>query len=402
MQLIVFKEEIEKFNKLIFLNFISIIFVIDFLTKIHLVYNVFFKISSYVKLIIELFLCFYFFMFLKSTWKKDKNIKFILIFPLIFVIGQFNEYLINEKYNIEYFFHSIFRLNTYLYLILFIIIIKKFDKKDYEKIILSNVSQVKIIAGINFFLIILGLFFEINLFKSYPYTPRFGYNGIITSSGTASFFYVFLIVILYNDFILYKRSLLLIAVLFSSFLIGTKTILLFIALVFLIHWTLVFDIKKKNIAFALGLVSIMTALKFQEKIKVLIFNLFPFEELYRDHSALTLLLSTRDLHFKESLIRLKLNSNFFTYLFGGISDKEFFVEFEFYFLFLFLGVFGIVTYAAFLKENFYMKNQSIIKSSLFLSVILTCSLSGALFYSVFSSILFYFAFKYIDMISLNK
>ncbi|QXP60669.1 hypothetical protein [Olleya sp. HaHaR_3_96] len=271
------------------------------------------------------------------------------------------------------------------------------------KITESNINWIKKIGLINIPFLLIGLVTQINFFKSYPGSDRFGINGVLSSSGTASFFYVFLILILYVEFVKKQTGSILLIQFIVSFLVGTKTIWFFNGLLVIIHFCFIIKKKQRTIFQSIFVFIGLLVFLFRHKIKLFIIGLFSFgERIYNEYGFITVILSTRDLFLVRAIEVYKEKASLVTFLFGGINDKLINVEFEFIKLFLFFGLVGSVVYLFFLKTIFFRKNQSKLKTILFIVIIVISALSGALLYSVFCSILFYITFLYIDKLENNS
>lgn len=386
-------------------NLIFILFFSDLGTKLLMFNNsTFIRFGSIIKLVIELVLIYI--IIEKKLYKQ----RFFLIITtplfIIFCLGQLNEYFINAENFFTDIFHFVFRFNTYIYLVLFAIVLSHRD--NLKKIIYKNIIAIKYIGFINILFILLGITFKIQFFKSYPFSLRFGYNGLLMSSGIASFFFIFFITILLAEYFKTGKGLLkLLIVVIISFFVGTKTIWFFNFLVSLIfiYYQFVKYIHKRYrwalLAMPMIIISVFHVIK--HSLKDFLVWIFPHGQyFYENYGILTLIFSTRDLILKKALINYKENANFFTYIFGGISDKIINVELELVKLFMFFGLAGTFVYFLFLKDFFFTKNQSLIKTLFFFAVIVTSIFSGALLYSVFNSLLFFIVFKYIDFLELKN
>lgn len=377
--------------------FIIIILVSEFITKGLITYRFdFYQVSSTTKIIIEILLLVYFF---KNRLWTNKYSKFTLYIILFFIIGQLFT-TINSEFTYENILNNIFTLNTYLYLPLLAICVLH---RDVKEIIINNIKIIKKIALINSFAIVTGLISGIELFRSYPNSQRFGYNGLIGFSSSASFFYIAVIAILYVEFIKKKtlpNILFLISQLLFSIIVGTKTIWFFIILLSIIHFCIIIKKPYRHIFQSLGLIALTLFLIFRKKVELFIVSLFNFGEYYYNkHGFITVITSTRDLYLKKVWYHYLDSGTIYNALFGGMNVFKIRVEFEFINMFIFFGFVGMFTYLLLLKQLFVVSKQQKIKTLIFIAVILTCAMSGGLFYSVFSSIIIYMVFKYIDILT---
>lgn len=388
---------IDKVSETILNNLFLFFFIGDFLTRVvRLNSGEFHSYGSFLKLFVEII---FIIIFFKNKKWNSKIAKYIYIYIIIFFIGQVNYFLIDD-FTLSSFFQNLFRLNTYLYLFLIIIVVEDYNTNG---IIINNIRFVKKIGRINIPFVIIGLLFQVELFRSYAYSERFGSMGVLPSPGAASFFYIFLISILYIDYFKSRNEIKipieLIVQLIIAFMLGTKVVIFFIIVLSFFH--LCFLIKKAKIRNRFRIAFIFTfCLLFyiREKIEMLIMGFFSFsKEIYNEHGILTILFSTRDLFLFKSINYLQEKANIIVYLFGGINRKELNVEFEFYKMFLFLGLLGLVVYIHFLKKYFFLKNNNEIKKYIFIAIVLSAFLAGGLFYSVVSSFLFFIVLKYTEI-----
>lgn len=375
------------------LYFIPIILIVDFVTKFIIFkdYNIP-QISSYTKLFIEILLLLFIFNNFKKT---SKDLLFLFLLSVIFLIGQILNAIISG-YNLNDLYYNLYTHNAFLFSPFFAIVLK--NTNNYHIVIKKNIDFLKKISLINMVFILLGFFLEIEIFKSYPLTERFGYNGLLSSSSSASYFFIASILVFYIDYFHSKdkKTLLILLInILASLFVGTKTIWFFLLLLILIHFC--FLVSKKaliiNRAIVLLLLSIIVILK--EKIKLFIVSLFNFgQKIYDEHGFITVITSTRDLYLKKVIAYYSENASFNNFLFGGFNVFDIRVEFEFINLFVFYGLIGFLTYIYILKTLYKNVLKSFPIISIFIAVIITVSLSGGFFYSVFSSIVIYLAFQY--------
>ena len=393
---IFFKSTFNKASLFLCSYFVLIVLCADFITKVTLWSGFdFHRYGSIVKFSIEL-------IFIISVLvNQTRNHKIAYLMYLLigcFIIGQVGMVLLNK--NIDGDFKDNFvTIISFVFLPLFILAC--FAQKNHLIIIQKNVKIIKVAALVNLPFIILGIITNSNILKSYPNSDRFGFNGFLTSSSSASYFYIALMIILYFQYIkLKKRKYLLVLLIqvFASLLMGTKTIWFFLILLSFIHFCVIINKNYRRFFQTLTTLLLVLTLIFWNKTKMFIVGLFSFgEEIYNEHGFISVILSTRDLYLKETLTHVIENGTILNILFGGINVKIIRVEFEFVNMFYFFGVFGTIIYFLFLKEAFYRENRSLLKILLFFAFMITGALSGGLFYSVSSSVLLYIAFRYVDI-----
>lgn len=374
------------------------VFMFDFITKCFIVFNVegFKRYSALPKIFIEIGAV----VFILKNGIKDKRIvTYVLILISISILSSIMS-LSELSYNDL--LDKLYNLNKYLFLSFFVTAFLSFKIKKRIEISIQIRDIVLAIGVINGLFMIFGFLFEYEILKAYPYTKRFGYNGFLVKTSEASYLYILLIITTYYDYIYNKtKGVLCLYFILVSFLIGTKAIWLFVILLILIHFL---NHKKRQIRyfFGMGLIagSIMIFI-FKEYLTKIVVNSFSFgPEIYNEHGFITLLTSTRDLLFFNTISHLKEYGTYVIYLFGGVSLKNFSVEFEFVDLFLFFGVIGLLVYILLVNRLFLQERGTKNKTLLFFALMCVSFFAGNFFMSVICSIFAFVIFKHMDY--LNK
>ncbi|CAM3342239.1 hypothetical protein [Aequorivita lipolytica] len=202
-------------------------------------------------------------------------------------------------------------------------------------------SIFELILIINSVLIIMGFLFDIHLFDSYR-GGRFGYNGLIISSSTASYVYtltLFYLLLKYKSlFFKNWRSFL---ILFSCILIGTK--LLYISIlgtlfVFIFYYANLKRIQKQIFFLTLALLGFIF-------IYLFFFQYGTFNKIREQQGLISSVLSFRDdLLFNTTIPFIQNNWKWPNYLFGGIPDLSLRSQMGFIDVFLFWGILGGILY----------------------------------------------------------
>jgi len=243
-------------------------------------------------------------------------------------------------------------------------------------------------------LIFLGLFTEIELFRSYNYSNRFGFNGVFLKTSEASYNYMCFIAIALLNFFLKKKSVFLF-LLFAicSLLIGTKVIWLFIILAaFLFYWN-----NHKKLLTLFSVLIITVYFSFRKQINVFLIQYLPNgEALYRENKMITVFTSTRDLLLKETLHHVIQNWNPINYFFGGNKYWLFKVELEFFDLFFLFGFLGLAVHFFFLKDRFFKKKSYKYTNCFIISIFICAFFAGNFFKSFLSFTIFYITFELIN------
>lgn len=388
---------IKKVNLKILLHLLLITLVSDVISKVLLIEQLrFHRTGLFFKALI--LLSFIIGVVLEYLSYKLKMFKYLLSLMAVFIIAQIFEWLSGTNSPSDY-IDNVFTLAKYCYLP--VLTITFFLNTSKHQIISFNIKTLKIAAIINAPLILSNLVIKLNLFSSYPFTDRFGSNGLLLTASTASYFYIFLILILYYEYQKDKTNAKALYLFFQigvSILVGTKTIWFFLLMVMLIHFCVILS-KPYRYFFRAGVISIFVLSIFlKEKIELFIVGLFNFgEEIYKEYGIVSVLTSTRDLFLYDAINHVKEQGTIFNYFVGGINVMKHRVEFEFVNLFLFFGIIGSLVYVLILK-NIFLQKSTKLKLWMFFAVILTASLAGGFLYSFLSSTLFLIAFKYIDQI----
>jgi hypothetical protein len=371
---------------LFFLNFVS-----KFCKEFFII-NPSFYPSTILKLLSVVILGIYFVIHLRT----HKLAKYIYVLGGIFAIDVgiklFNQegfHLIHSK---AYFFFKL------LFFFLFVIAVKDLKKEDLQK----TINVLFLIAKLNILCMIIGFLFDVQFFKSYPYTDRFGYNGVISEPGISSYFYMLMGIIAYIQYI-YKQgtliNLLLICV--GTFFLGTKSGLLFLAILAFIHVLILLRKNVYRISFVAALITIFVV--FKDKIISLVINSFSFGPfIFEKHGLITFITSKRDLLFKDSMAYIQENWNAVNYAIGGIDLKRHRVEFEFVDIFLFLGIAGLIVYILVLKKAFFTEKRDWLYTVFFITILLISSLGGNLFFSITNSFCFAIVFLYLRSVNRSE
>ncbi|PWH83879.1 hypothetical protein DIS18_04820 [Algibacter marinivivus] len=367
----------------------TLFFIGDFLSKISNIYldGSFYRVNGFLKLGFEIVLFYYFVV----NFRKQKILLYPISFLFLFVINQFS---IENSFSI--FFKgwssgNIYFLNRFLYIFLFIAVFQFVELKTqtFPKIV-NILEKVLIING---FLILLGFLFDLNIFKTYPSTVRFGYNGIFAKNGEVSYYYMFLISSLYYNF-LGKRQVNLIKLFFillTSLLLGKKVMFLYLALLALFHLLIIS--KQKKILRPIIFFTFIIAVFLKNNI---INNIIKYSSFwgnaYNEYGLMGAVTSTRSILLEKAIQYISNEWNFINYLIGGIEYNIYKVEFEFVDIFLFFGLIGVVIYFLFLINYFFERGNR--NKNYLLTIILICSFfSGSLFLSVGCMMFLYITFK---------
>jgi len=369
--------------------FTILLFLLNFSSKVVkevFFIRIYFYPSTLLKLAAVVFLLVYFIMYMKSN-KFTKYIYILCaIFGIDFLLKIMQQVPVEVLYNRFYFFMK------GLFFYLCVITFKDLKKEHLEK----TVKTLFVVAKINLILSIFGVLLEINLFKSYPNSSRFGFNGIIAEPGIGTYFYILLATISYLKYRYQKSSYItLILMILAILLLGTKSGYLFIGILGLIH--MLYLLKKQIYQVTFISILALAGYLLKDKLIQLAVNSFNFGPvLYEKHGLITFVSSKRDLLLKETVEYMNEHWSIINYLIGGMDFKIHRVEFEFIDVFLFHGVIGVCMYLLVLKKIFLTGKKKLPYTLLFLTVLLISALTGNLFFSITNSFCFIIVFLYLD------
>lgn len=393
---------VKKLYQNIYLYLIVLLLVADFITKM-IVRLTHLQLNYYPSTIVKaLLICFAIFFFLKLADKKAWL--YVIAILGVFFLGLIFDP--ERELSIRYINAKFYYLIKHLYLFLLIPVLSQLSGEQWKKII----KALLIFGKINAVFILIGWLFDINLLKSYPFTNRFGYNGLLPIQGAGTFYYIFVIsVAYYKGFMEYKNlnkinraTLIDIIILVGTALfLGTKGAYLFLFLLLLVD---VFFRQNRKLLTYIS-VSFFTILFvfFSEKMAIYMLKLMKLPiTIYTDNGLITTLLSYRDLLFIKAMEYIEVKWNAFNYLIGGTNFNILKVEIELVDMFLFFGVTGIIIYILFIKTYLYSKQQLIL-NVLLLLIFFIGNFSGNLVSSISNTTFFAFTFLYLkNNLSFNK
>ncbi len=245
----------------------------------------------------------------------------------------------------------------------------------------------------NLILCLWGILSDIEILRTYPYSGRFGWNGLFFSGSNSTVFYI---VMIFGTYFFYMddvsrrqtNSILLIIFIFSGLLTGTKAVLF--SILFLMTFHVFFYIKNKAIKLMFFTV-VCLAIIFNKFILYKFASFYPFGPAFIDEgNIISFLSSKRDVNLDEAMVFIKQSWMPWDYFLGNynfLSNPKA-VEISFIDIYLFFGVIGIVTYTLFFKNQFFNKGfgwRFLILLFVFMSIIF---LSGGFFPSIFNISIF--------------
>ncbi len=249
------------------------------------------------------------------------------------------------------------------------------------------------------FTIILGIIFDLHVFRTYIKFTRYGYMGVYNSNNQASFYFIFMIVYYYYQTFYNKtKPYKLIFTIVLSVFIGTKKIYLFLVLL-LIFDTINFKRYKQKIFWTSVFVVSGIVFLFQEKITLLITDKFDaLTKVYEDFGFFTALASYRDLGTIRTVNEVILPKWIpLNYLIGGSEFYSVRPEMEFLDIVYFFGIAGLLFYIWFVKQiiTYLQFNRFLITMTAL--IILISGLAGGFFISANQPIIYLLIFSCLSL-----
>ena len=348
--------------------FFLLIIISDFHYKIISTYGIVgTKLTLPIKLLIGAFLSCY--LILKKLLDNKKLI-YLSLFGLVIFVRLISQ-------NEWHFEREIYIIGQYVFgVIVFLFFFNSYHHLDFRAL----EKFLYLIVLLNFVCIILALIFDLQLFKTY--FSRFGYNGILKSTSTASYFYMFTVL-----YLLIKKdknkqlNLLLLIALLSAFLVGSKTLYAFIAIVFIVYLLRYINQKQRYVnstIFYLISAVILIVLGLYLFIPLISLNKTLHKVLIND-GVVSVFFSYRNKHVVNAFFEVTTNYDLSNYLFGGLSKVTRLTEVAVVDVFLNFGAIGTVVFFVLFFKNMPHINNPILKTFL---IVIFCliMLRGNFFY----------------------
>jgi len=348
--------------------FFVLIIISDFHYKIISTYGIVgTKLTLPIKLLIGAFLSCY--LILKKLLDNKKLI-YLSLFGLVIFVRLISQ-------NEWHFEREIYIIGQYVFgVIVFLFFSNSYHHLDFRAL----EKFLYLIVLLNFVCIILALIFDLQLFKTY--FSRFGYNGILKSTSTASYFYMFTVL-----YLLVKKdknkqlNLLLLIALLSAFLVGSKTLYAFIAIVFIVYLLRYINQKQRYVnstIFYLISAVILIVLGLYLFIPLISLNKTLHKVLIND-GVVSVFFSYRNKHVVNAFFEVTTNYDLSNYLFGGLSKVTRLTEVAVVDVFLNFGAIGTVVFFVLFFKNMPHINNPILKTFL---IVIFCliMLRGNFFY----------------------
>lgn len=321
----------------------TLLFISDSLSKIGEVLSLPIVNTALVfKVIFQFFLFFYIVKTAdRVTLKIFLNI--ILLF-LIFIIGHV--FMTSKELIWIRIFKNLKNFNWYIYIFILQAAISTFLlKSNFKKELKALFKVFEKIFYINCICILVGILFNLEIFKAYFHTGRFGFNGLLRNATHASF--IFIIFILYFHYKVKKEKTLkskfqLSIALFICLALTTKAVLLFI-LIYSFYSIIIF---KKYYYLTIPILFISSIIIwFDDFMELFVKRYSPILfDVYKNDGLVTMLFSFRDKAITEKFLPyIQDNWTFGNYIFGGAEFNLQRTEFELLDLYWLFGV-GLIIY----------------------------------------------------------
>jgi len=300
-------------------------------------------------------------VFLTLNKEFTKYLLALFFISISFCLGQF---FLDTKFDHQ----VVIFVFKYLFLIALILLHNLAFKNESSELLIRVFEYIIII---NSALVIIGFCFNIHIFETYKWN-RFGYNGLLVSSATSTYFYT---ISLFHFFIKYQEKFfikpIVLFCLLASVLVGTKSLYAVMAFMFFIYVIVYVSGKLKQI-FILGLL-ITIALVFY----FLFFELETFNEIRKTQGLITSILSYRDNIFQTKMLPfISEKWHLINYLFGGISDVTTRPQMMFFDLIYFFGFVGALVYIIVLTKAYFNFRSATIGFTMISVLVLLGSVGG--------------------------
>lgn len=364
----------------VLLLFLCLSLLFDFIDKIYIYNDInFIKFNRILKLIFITYAVITSIYHFKVFYK---NIKFVYITLLLLCVLFL---LKGGNYN----FYKMEFLRYIIYLVSFPILYYVVKDRD-SKTIFTLYKFLKYIIYINTILVLLGVIFDVHIFKTYK-ANRFGFNGLLLSQGFTPYFYLSASVLFWY----FKDKMALIITILIGLLSGVKGVYFteFMVLSLLVFFSdslsRVFKIRAIAAIF-IGFLSVT----------LIILNLSPFKELLKSHGLLAIIFSHR-IEYANELFSVMTKENF-NILIGATKLEKVRLELQIVDVLLFFGALGLVTYLYFIIHIYKMIKKNYVATILLFTTLTTSVLLGNFFYIPFASILVTLTMLCLNEESLNN
>lgn len=369
----------------LFRNLLLLFFIYDFIVKILVHYSAISSFYNYVIVFKAIIII------IVLTPKKHRHIDSSYLYSIIgltlsFIITKL--FLFNKIELLDFLFNGYYFLSSILPLC-FVFLISKIEYSILRK----QLFGIILFLLVSSVFVLVGLLFEIEIFRTYFRSFRYGFSGLLLYHHEVGFIYFILLNLLYYRY--KKKSTvlnlsLLIFILMMSLVIGTKKTL-FLTTLFFVFLT-IDNLRKLKTLLIITFSGIIGTIVFSEVLKK--YFVF-FYKIYEENGFLNSLLSYRNKLLTENLYPyVSENFNIKDVLFGWPLFKNYRSEMEFFDLFLFFGIIGVISYFLFFKKILIGKSKQ--TNFMIFALLIATIFSGNLFISVNVMVMMYLATLYMN------
>lgn len=334
-------------------KFVVLYFFSQFVFKV-LQYNnfSFYRTTIFLNFIFEIVLLIFYFKL------NNKRFHLLILFLIAcFIVGQLSlntsTFLNFESSTFlqELTTGHLLQLNNYLFIFPFWEVFRSCENR--KQISLQILKTLNVVFLINSIFVLSGIALGTDFLKSYPFTERFGFIGLLNAHTFATYFYFIIIIHYYREWITQHSSpYKLIYAILIALLLGKKAVLLFCFLLFAYHLHYIVKINRKVliITFSSCLVSIFV---FRNFIMQQLINALPFwKKIYEEDGILSVLTSQRSEKLIKVANEIDNNWRMLNYFTGGPVLPNYRVEYGIVDLYIYLGFFGITIFYYFFYDLF--------------------------------------------------
>mgnify|MGYP001822361337 CR=1 FL=1 len=299
----------------------------------------------------------------------------VLSLLTLFLVGQTTgSFAVNGLEGIR---NNLVYLSRFMYLpVSFLLFYPLLEKGD----IMSKLMRLfELFFFFNVAMMLLGLVFGIDIFRTYYPYARLGFMGFYNSNNQASYYFILMMMYYYyRTFYQGARPYKLILTVLVSLLIGTKKI--YFVLPLLVFYDFVAFRRYANRYYLTGLaVLAVTGAFFWQPISQLVRDKFwVFFDVWKEQGLLTALASMRNLHLEITFNELvQAKWHWHNYLIGGAEFYNTRSEMEFFDIFFFFGLAGVIIYVwLFIRIMRFFGNDRFLWAMLAILLLLTGLASG--------------------------
>lgn len=312
-------------------------------------------------------------LLIKKMFLEKTIIKSLFFLLILFLLNFLANYSLNLT---EGAFYKVTYLQIqFLFGLLVLIFFNQFYKSIKPKPVIYIIS---ILVVINFFLIVIGHFFDLTIFKTY--VIRFGFNGCFKNTSIASYFYMFVIILFHLRKRKYAYTLLVISII-SALFVGSKSLYFFLYLygIYVAYINIFKSFQNKRIKLYKAIFIILATVLFFVLSLFIFMNNETMNRVYSEYGFITAFFSYRDHLFMSAFEEVISNWGVLNYAIGGMGIISKTIEVDTIDLLLNYGILGFFVYIyVFLKNISGYMNRNLL--NIFIPIIASIILRGNFLY----------------------